>query len=729
MATLVLTAVGSLVGGPVGGAIGAIVGQQIDQRLLAPRGRRGPRLNELAVQGSTYGAPIPKLFGRTRVAGSVVWATDLKETRRKVSGGKGQPKQTVYSYSASFAVALSSRAAGSIGRIWADGKLLRGAAGDFKVQTSFRFWTGSEDQPVDPLIGAAQGGAGAPAYRGIALAVFEDLQLAEFGNRIPSLSFEVLAEASPVAIGAICAELGGGTVAADAPTVLEGLAATGDSLRGLIETLSAAVPLYLRDDGTRLRLVETPETRASPLAREFGARRAGQSGPAKEAVRERGALQPAACSIVHYDPDRDYQQGVQRAHREQAGRGELRIELPVTLAATQARALAERAMAVRQAESRRLKIDLPPRHLRLEPATAIAVPGESGLWRIERLALEQGALRAALVRQTGFGGATLAADAGGAVKQADAPHGPTSLVLAELPRLDPGLAQAPLVVAAAAGTSPGWRSAVLLASLDGGASWIEAGGTAAPAILGRALGVLQPGPATLFDRAGAVDVELLNANMELADATPDRLLAGANLALLGVELIQFGRAIPLGGRRWRLSGLLRGRRGTEWAIATHAPDERFLLIEREALAALDVPAGAASVGVIAAGIGDPPEGVRVDLAVAGEALRPPSPVHTRIETPAGLDWRAYWVRRSRDGWQWLDGTETPLGEEAERYRVTMSLGAAERVAEVAAPEWIYPASQRQQDIAGGATHAEIAIAQIGTAALSRPARISILLTP
>ena len=110
MATLVLTAVGSAIGGPIGGAIGSIIGQQVDQNILfRPRGREGPRLQELAIQTSSYGTQIPRIFGRMRVAGTVIWATDLKESRSREGGGKGRPSTTIYSYSASFAVALSSR--------------------------------------------------------------------------------------------------------------------------------------------------------------------------------------------------------------------------------------------------------------------------------------------------------------------------------------------------------------------------------------------------------------------------------------------------------------------------------------------------------------------------------------------------------------------------------------------------------------------------------------------
>ncbi|HKR25666.1 MAG TPA: hypothetical protein VJS15_10430, partial [Allosphingosinicella sp.] len=198
MATLVLTAVGTVVGGPIGGAIGSIIGQYVDQTLLfAPKARHGPRLGELAVQTSSYGTPIPKIFGTMRVAGSVIWSTDLVEQRATSGGGKGRPKTVSYSYSASFAVALSARPVGAVGRIWADGKLLRGAAGDFKSATGFRLHPGGEDQAVDPLIAAAEGADLCPAFRGVAYAVFEDFQLEDYGNRIPSLTFEIIAEAEP----------------------------------------------------------------------------------------------------------------------------------------------------------------------------------------------------------------------------------------------------------------------------------------------------------------------------------------------------------------------------------------------------------------------------------------------------------------------------------------------------------------------------------------------------
>lgn len=147
MATLVLTVVGGIVGGPVGAAIGAAIGQQADAAIFRPKGREGPRLADLKVQASTYGQQIPQLFGTMRVAGSVIWATDLIERRSKRGGGKGRASVTEYSYAVSLAVALSSRPIRAIRRIWADGNLLRGASGGFQQAAPFAGMTAARTSP------------------------------------------------------------------------------------------------------------------------------------------------------------------------------------------------------------------------------------------------------------------------------------------------------------------------------------------------------------------------------------------------------------------------------------------------------------------------------------------------------------------------------------------------------------------------------------------------------
>jgi hypothetical protein len=201
MATIVLQTVGTVIGGAlggpigaaIGGAVGAIAGNAVDQRLFGKTQRSvGPRLDDLRVQASHEGAAIPLVFGRSRLSGQVIWATKLEEisetTTQKASAKGGGPKsKTVeYSYFANFAVGLCEGPVTGIGRVWADGKPID--IGRFTT----RFYPGDEAQLADSLITAVEGSDAAPAYRGLCYIVFERLPLADFGNRIPQLSFEVL---------------------------------------------------------------------------------------------------------------------------------------------------------------------------------------------------------------------------------------------------------------------------------------------------------------------------------------------------------------------------------------------------------------------------------------------------------------------------------------------------------------------------------------------------------
>lgn len=188
MAQLILTGIGRALGGSVLAALGSLVGRTVDQYAVAslqPPRQAGPRLRELQVMSAAEGAPVAAVFGRARVPGHVIWAARFREKRieRQAGGGKGGPKVVEYRYSLSFAVALGEGPVDGIGRVWADGKAMD------LTGVAMRLHRGTEDQTPDPLIEAVEGAA--PAYRGCAYVVFEDLPLEPFGNRLPQLSFEV----------------------------------------------------------------------------------------------------------------------------------------------------------------------------------------------------------------------------------------------------------------------------------------------------------------------------------------------------------------------------------------------------------------------------------------------------------------------------------------------------------------------------------------------------------
>ncbi len=120
-----------------------------------------------------------------RVPGHVIWAAPLTEVSAREGGGKGTgPRVTNISYRLSVALALCEGPILGVGRVWADGEEI--ASADLNMQV----YDGSESQLPDPCI-AAHEGEDAPAYRGIAYVVLEELDLQRWGNRLPQLSFEV----------------------------------------------------------------------------------------------------------------------------------------------------------------------------------------------------------------------------------------------------------------------------------------------------------------------------------------------------------------------------------------------------------------------------------------------------------------------------------------------------------------------------------------------------------
>ena len=709
MATLVLTTVGGIVGGPVGAALGGLLGGVIDRRLLGPKRREGPRLTELAVQTSSYGTRIPRLFGRMRVAGTVFWATDLVERRGRSGGGKGRAAAD-YSYSANFAVLLSARPILGVGRIWADGKLLRGAAGDWKARTGFRLHLGGEEQAANPLIASAEG-AGTPAARGCAYAVFEGLELADFGNRIPSLTLEVIADDGPVGVGAIARELGA-EVDAEVAATLDGFAATGGSVRAVLEALATAGGASVSTRGSRVRLRDRPGRvveleDAGVSAGERAARRGRVLAPADTV--------PRVVTVAHHDPARDWQVGIQRAARPGAGGRTEAVELAAAMGADAAKTLAGAVLARGEAGRVRRTLSLGPAGLAVEPGDGARIRGEAGLWRVVATECERGAVAVELVAvEPGTVRAT--ASAGRVLGAPDRVAGATVMHAFEWPAEGERGAGPRIGVIAVGGA--GWRSAALLWSMDGGASWTEAGATAAPGVLGTVEVPPVPAPATLVDRRSAV-VIALPGHMELGEADAAAIDAGANLAFLGEKLVQFGRATPLGGGRWRLGELRRGRFGTEAALPAGV-GARFALLDGDAVRSIELPPGAIGreLRVLASGVGDAGGPVEARLAVTGRSVVPPAPVHLRAVPTADGGALVGWVRRSRMGWNWVDGADAPLGEEREAWeaRVTRADGS-ERVATLDRPGLRVEPAER----AGGA--AAVTVRQVGDRGLGGAASI------
>jgi hypothetical protein len=508
--------------------------------------------------------------------------------------------------------------------------------------------------------------------------VFENLQLADFGNRIPALNFEVICDDGTLTLAQV---FDGIIDELDAPVSLDGM--VGLSLDGtpadLLATLAPVYPLACNAAGARIAIA--PElAQAAPRAIGEAAVALGQGDFGRNAgfVRQRNAESETPPRVIrYYDPERDFQTGVQRAGGQPLPGQPRTIEIPAAFGAADAQRLIARAASSgiwRRETLQWRTTELDPA---ISPGMLVAVPGQPGVWRVLAWEWRDNGIEIALERVAQPAFANGAASAGRANLAADMASGLTEVVAFELPWDGSGSSDARRVYAAVSSASAGWSGAEL--SRDAGDGVLVPLGTSGRqrSMIGRALDVLAPGTPFIVDRTSHVTVALIDPGMALSAATARQLAAGANRALVGTEIVQFATTVPLGGGVWRLDGMLRGRGGTEQQMFGHAVGEAFVLLDDRAVLLDAAAVGDAPGTVIAAvGLGDA-QPVTTPVINAGATLRPLSPVHpATIEDSTGLTLR--WVRRARGGWMWRDGVDLPLNEQVEAYEV--AFGHADLIA-------------------------------------------------
>lgn len=671
MATLVLTAVGSAIGGPIGGAIGAAIGQQVDQLIFAPKSREGARLKELAVQTSSYGSQVPAIFGVMRVAGTVIWATDLVERRAKSGSGKGRPSTVNYTYSVSMAVAISSRPIARIGRIWADGNLLRGSAGDLKTDTQLRVYTGHDDQPLDPLMASAEATGQCPAYRGLAYAMFEDLQLADFGNRIPSLTFELFERDAAVPVSEIFEAASGGQIKGGTVQALSGFALAGAVAREPLSPLLGALPIELGVRNGELVIGDASfPTTAEPAITVVTSENGDRFDISRQTLERAGKI-PDTLALRYYDGDRDYQASVQVSQRWASSRNTVQIELPAVLNSAQANQLVCHRHLDLHARRTAWQGDVANMPDRLFPGDYFA--DQAGKkWQIEQIEHRLGsanisarpaAANIALSGQSATPGRNLPAP--------DLLIGETRVAVVELPVFGSEDQATPVLAAFAAGTNEGWRRAAL--SLRAGSSLIDAGVTAMPAIMGTSLGPLAAHTANLIDESTGLRLQLLNGSMQLPERSGSPLDADAPYVWLDGEFIRYGHCEVVEEGIYQLSKLRRGCFRSALSSPSHPGGERVVVIEADTAQLLDVGnlALGNTVTIEALGLGDM-QPVSASAIIERLAVTPLAPIHGTATTTADGGVTCHWTRRSRIDLGWGDGVDQIMAEGQEQYLVSLS---------------------------------------------------------
>lgn len=598
------------------------------------RGKRDPLQMD-----SQYGNPIPRIYGKVRIAGEVVWTTGIKERQTTIAGGgKGkrrQPDQVQYSYYASWAVRFCrGRADGQpvvIKKIWFDTKLVFDGSelpppppesvrigwidvpGSLIFTTAtltagqLKFYYGTPEQLPDPVIEADKGAGMVSALRRHVYARFTDVKLDDFGARIPNVTAEIdegttsvgqMVKGELMLAGLADSEIDVSQIEAD---TCEGFLIQGrSSARENIEQLTQAFFFDCIEVDGQMKAVKRGQLPVVvvPYA-DIGAYDDGDEPPPRfQAVRAQDLEIPRGVDVTFFDPAQQYETGKAGYVRQIYASKEIAtINLSLVMNSALANKIARIQSVVNWTEREPITFTLPPKYLRYVPSDVLTLTRADGSAvdvRLQRMEFTPaGKLNCTAVRQLASAyrqvGVGASGEDGIGQQQVEIPVNLDVFIkggftLNDVDALTDGF----YVAATKAESSPSnsrWRGALFYrneaATDEVNANYQYLAGLSVPATMGKALTVLSPGSGV--DTEHQVDVYLTYGTLESITQSTFDGSATANVAILGDEVIQFREATqpdPNQPKLWRLGGAIRrAMRGTNDGADSHQEGDLFVLAD------------------------------------------------------------------------------------------------------------------------------------------------------
>lgn len=495
------------------------------------------------------------------------------------------------------------------------------------------------------------------------------MELADFGNRIPALTFEIFGENnSSVSLTELVPQAADASENSPLANVL-GFADEGGPLSSALASIESVFPLDCTTTSSGLRLSTNAETPAAIPVLPQKLSDANDQGT-NEVNRSRAkTISDEPLALRYYDEGRDYQPGVQRAIGLRPNGLETLVDLPATMSAQGAKLLANQNASRSRWRHERIIWRIGELDPQIGPGSVVRLPSATGIWRVKAWEWFERGVELELERLAPGESSGSGADAGVSVPPKDTQIGETLLDCFELPPQDTNNPSNELLYAGASSSSEVWSGASLFR--EQGDALIPIGSTGGDrTIMGELINDLPASASLLFEPNATAELQLSAQDQTLASTDVTGLAAGANRLLIASEIVQFLQAEALGGGVWRLRGLLRGRGGTEeYAQVAHPPQTPMVLIDASLtdLSRLGVQSNP-GLRIAAIGRGDA-EAAYAGLRNFGLSRRPLTPVHpsTKHHTNGSLELR--WTRRARGLWHWEYEGDAPLIEERERYLV------------------------------------------------------------
>ena len=499
--------------------------------------------------------------------------------------------------------------------------------------------------------------------------------------------------------------------------------------RATLEMLCTAFQLEALETGGKLRFRPRAQSSVATLPHDDLGASEGEPVEPLPLVLANDLELPSEVVVRYANALADYQDGAESKPRRMGVPGSVEaIELPLVLSPTEARRIAEvRAADISASVQRIERLQVDRRYARLEPGDAITIDDGHGTafrLRIGRIQ-DSGQIRrieGAVDEQSAMTGA-IDTDASYTEHLSVAPRAGTVLALLDIPLLrdvDDGLVH--YLAVSKSSNAASWPGAAVYRG-RGDAGYAQIATLTDRAYIGQTVGALSAfSGGAVFDERSQLQVTGVG---ELESWTRDQILAGQTPALLvGSEVLLYRSATETAPGSYTLRGLLRGRRGTEWAISGHSSGERVVLLSQSGLRV--VSNTAAEIG---ASFDFKPvtNGTALDAATrqafvnTGVASKPFAPVNLRCAN-VGTGIQIGWARRTRlrTSLAGAAGSVVPLGEAVERYRVEVwsaGFGTVLRTHEALSSGWLYSNAEISADFGSIPPALFLRIAQIGAEGL------------
>ena len=712
-------------------AIGVSVGSALLTAALTPKPKVKRSFEDLSILKSEYGAAIPKVYGKTRITGNVIWGLDISKLKRD-AGDR---------YYGDFAVLFcEGYLKGGIGKIWANNKLIVNldttdektlTRSNKLIEKHIEIYLGSQDQPPSATIQAAEG-TNIPAFKGLCYLVFRNLPLKDYGNVIPKVEIEAKESATPVDLAELILDVttSAGYLSPDEVDVssLVGIEVNGtrlkkdgQSIREFIEDLQRIYQLTVSEDRGKLvflPLVRPLENYAIP-SEDLGSREIDDDLPDLFNETKTSNLSlPNKVTIEYPNSANNYNRGTQQILKTTAfHENNQTFDTACVLSDREARLIATQVLTYAWAQQYEYtQLFLPPSYLnnlKITPGSVLRLPLG------ERSAIVQ-------IKEKLVGANNL-------IELTCISHDPVIPFVAEPAITTEYNTQdllsfygkpivLPLDLPLLADTDEEYKIkvAVLLDAgdnpfgIDGVVSALSASGEVKDAGLivdnnmitaGNLLSALPKSNPYVIDRSSKIRVVVageLNSQTNLSFFNLDYI------AWVDGELLSFQNARLIEPNTYELSNLIRGVRGTEHMIKNHPPQSPFLLVRGEGvLKTLDV----GGVGAIAQPFnykfefynaigGDNSDSV--PLVTEGNTNKPYSPCSPYLTRLANQDLMITWQRRTRKTGQWLTRSETvPLNQEAELYRLEILFKTTIlKQIELTTNQYVYSNDEQRSDFDG-----------------------------